>query len=60
MCTQIFSEGTPFYPFYPLEKSLVREGTGHQICRVELRFLTCAHGYNQEKMCPFYLYKYTL
>ena len=22
MCTQIFSEGTPFYPFYPLEKSL--------------------------------------
>ena len=22
MCTQIFSEGTPFYPYYPLEKSL--------------------------------------
>ena len=25
MCTQIFSEGTPFYPFYPLEKSLVED-----------------------------------
>ena len=24
MCTQIFSEGTPFYPFYPLEKSLAQ------------------------------------
>ena len=29
MCTQIFSEGTPFYPFYPLEISLLTESRTH-------------------------------